>query len=126
MHGEVTRIERLTPQLIRVHLTGPGLDDFVDADRADAYVNLQFPPEGATYSAPFDQKAARELPPEQRPAGRRYTVRAWDPATRTLTIDFVVHGDEGIAGRWVQRAKPGDLVQLVGPGGNYNPAQDAD
>ena len=29
---------------------------------------------------------------------RTYTVRHWDPIRGELTIDFVVHGDEGVAG----------------------------
>jgi NADPH-dependent ferric siderophore reductase len=125
VHGVVESVERLSPQLVRVRLGGPGLDEFVDAGRADAYVNLQFPPPGAPYEVPFDAHAVRELPSEQRPVGRRYTVRAWDAGTRVLTLDFVVHGDDGVAGRWALHAKPGDLLQLKGPGGNYDPSPDA-
>src|SRR6478609_1625171 len=112
MHGEVVSVERLSPQLVRVRLGGPGLDGFVDAGRADAYVNLQFPPPGAPYAVPFDGPAVRELPAAQRPIGRRYTVRAWDEEHRILTLDFVVHGDEGVAGQWARSAQPGDLLQL--------------
>jgi NADPH-dependent ferric siderophore reductase len=38
-----------------------------------------------------------------------------------LTIDFVVHGDTGVAGPWAATASPGDLLQLNGPGGAYAP-----
>ena len=37
---------------------------------------------------------------------RTYTVREWDPEQGALTIDFVVHGDEGVAGPWAAGAKP--------------------
>ncbi len=57
---------------------------------------------------------------------RTYTVRAWDPDANRLTLDFVVHGDEGLAGPWAAAAKPGDLLQLVGPGGAYTPDPSAD
>ena len=43
-----------------------------------------------------------------------------------LTIDFVVHGDVGVAGPWARTAQPGDELDLVGPGGAYTPDPDAD
>ena len=42
-----------------------------------------------------------------------------------LTLDFVVHGDEGIAGPWSAGAQPGDEVLLSGPGGAWSPDPDA-
>lgn len=123
-HGRVEQVERLTPRLVRVVLGGPGLDAFEPTDSTDQYVNVVFPPEGAPYSVPFDVDEARTT--EHRPIGRRYTIRSWDPATRRVTIDFVVHGDVGVAGRWAQHAQPGDLLQFVGPSGGYRPDPDAD
>jgi NADPH-dependent ferric siderophore reductase len=64
-------------------------------------------------------------PREQWPRVRTYTVREWDPERGRLTIDFVVHGDEGVAGPWAAGAKPGDVLQLMGPGGGYTPSPDA-
>ena len=75
-------------------------------------MKLQFPREGA--------------PEDERPKVRTYTVREWDPDARRLTIDFVVHGDEGIAGPWAAAAAPGDTVDLRGPGGGYAPDPSAD
>jgi NADPH-dependent ferric siderophore reductase len=66
------------------------------------------------------------LPSEQRPVMRTYTVRAIDPIHHQLTIDFVTHGDEGVAGRWAMRAQPGDELIMSGPGGGYAPLLDAD
>jgi NADPH-dependent ferric siderophore reductase len=49
-----------------------------------------------------------------------------DGATRNqLTVDFVVHGDEGYAGPWAAAAQPGDTIDLLGPGGGYAPDPDA-
>jgi NADPH-dependent ferric siderophore reductase len=45
---------------------------------------------------------------------------------RGLTLDFVVHGDSGIAGPWARNARPGDEVLLQGPGGGYRPDPAAD
>jgi len=64
-------------------------------------------------------------PEDERPKVRTYTVREWDPDARLLTIDFVVHGDEGIAGPWAMTAAPGDTIDMRGPGGGYAPDPDA-
>ena len=57
---------------------------------------------------------------------RTYTVRAFDPAAGELTIDFVHHGDVGLAGPWAAAARPGDPLLLLGPGGAYAPDAAAD
>src|SRR6266699_119145 len=41
-----------------------------------------------------------------RPVRRRYTIRALDQASRTITLDVVLHGD-GPGERWVRAARPG-------------------
>ncbi len=53
-------------------------------------------------------------------------MRAWDAAAGELTIDFVHHGDAGVAGPWAAAARPGDRIQFMGPGGAYRPHPDAD
>jgi NADPH-dependent ferric siderophore reductase len=90
-------------------------------------VNLAFPPPGAPYDAEFEPAQVREHHDRQWwPARRRYTVRAWDPSTAQLTIDFVVHGDVGVAGAWAVHAEPGDVLVLEGPSGGYRPDPEAD
>lgn len=126
MYGEVVATERLTPQLVRVVLGGPGLDGFVLGEDADQYVNCSFLADDVPYSVPFEDEAVRELPREQRPFPRRITVRAWDPERRELTLDIAAHGDVGYAGRWASRAQAGDRLQLRGPAGGYRPHADAD
>lgn len=126
MYGTVVRTEQLTPQLRRVVLGGEGLADFVDPPSADAYVNAFFLPEQAPYAPPFDTETVRDLPREQRPYPRRYSVREWDRERRELTIDFVVHGDVGYAGRWATHAAPGDRLEMRGPAGDYSPPPGAD
>jgi NADPH-dependent ferric siderophore reductase len=125
-YGEVIQVQRLTPRLVRVLLGGDGLRELETTAWTDQYVNALFIPDGAPYEVPFDVDAARAGAPEHRPAGRRYTVRSWDPVRRELAIDFVVHGDVGVAGRWANRAHPGDLLQFTGPNGGYAPDPDAD
>lgn len=121
MHGRVEQVERISPGMVRVVLGGAGLEGFAMVPFTDAYVNLLFVPPQAPYAVPFDLTEARALERDAWPVPRRFSVRAWDQATRRLTIDFVVHGDEGTAGRWAQAARPGDLLQLAGPSGAYRP-----
>jgi NADPH-dependent ferric siderophore reductase len=126
-HAPVQRVERLGPHLVRIVVAGDELEGFGAGPFTDHYVKLQLPPQGAPYAAPFDVEEIRAtLPREQWPRTRTYTVRAWDPAANALTIDFVVHGDEGVAGPWAAAAQPGDVLQLQGPGGAYTPDPTAD
>ncbi|MEU6588969.1 siderophore-interacting protein [Streptomyces sp. NPDC046881] len=125
--AQVMRTERLTPHMQRVVLGGEGLAGFAADTCTDHYVKLLFGADGVTYPEPFDLERIRaEFPREQWPVTRTYTVRAWDPGRRELTLDFVVHGDEGLAGPWAVRAQPGDTVRFMGPGGAYAPDPEAD
>ncbi|MEV7566695.1 siderophore-interacting protein [Streptomyces tanashiensis] len=125
--ARVVHTERITPHMVRVVLGGPGLDGFAADTYTDHYVKLLFAPEGVTYPEPFDMERIRaEFPREQWPTTRTYTVRAWDAVHHELTIDFVVHGDEGLAGPWAARAQAGETVRFLGPGGGYAPDPAAD
>lgn len=108
-YGTVVRTEQLTPNMIRIVFGGPGLAGFESTGFTDQYVKVSLPVEGA-----------------DRPASRRYTIRHWDPDSREATIDFVVHGDLGVTGRWAAHAEPGDLLAMAGPSGGYRPDPDAD
>jgi NADPH-dependent ferric siderophore reductase len=111
----------------RVVLGGEGLADFAADTCTDHYVKLLFPPAGVTYPEPFDpQRIREELPREQWPVTRTYTVRQWDAEHRELTLDFVIHGDQGLAGPWAARVQPGETVFFMGPGGAYAPDPRAD
>ncbi|MGW1838686.1 siderophore-interacting protein [Streptomyces sp. NPDC002067] len=125
--AEVRRTEQLTPHMVRVILGGEGLAAFTAGTYSDHYIKLVFPLEGVAYPEPFDIAQIRaELPRDQWPRTRTYTVRAWDPERRELTVDFVIHGDEGIAGPWAAAAKPGEEIRFLGPGGAYIPGTTAD
>lgn len=99
----VARVERLSHSLVRVVVRGEALAEFAEPAFADSYVKVVF------------------RHPDGTDARRTYTVRAFDRAARELTMDFVVHGDAGLAGPWAAAARPGDDVLLQGPGGGYSP-----
>jgi NADPH-dependent ferric siderophore reductase len=106
----VIATERVTPHMVRIVFGGSALDGFAAGEFTDHYVKLKLPD-------PKDPATIRT---------RTYSVRAWDAEARRLTIDFVVHGDVGVAGPWARRARPGDELDLLGPGGAYTPDPDAD
>ena len=125
--GVVTRVEQLTPHMVRIVVGGPGVAAITAGQYTDHYVKVLFPPAGVTYPEPFDQAAIREtMPREQWPVVRTYTIRKWLPESGEMWIDFVVHGDAGIAGPWAANAQVGDPVRFMGPGGGYAPDPAAD
>jgi NADPH-dependent ferric siderophore reductase len=117
----VTSVSRVAPRLVSVLVTGDELDGFTDA-APTSHLKLFLPPAGAQ----------RLLLPEQGPDGgqawnhdeslrpviRTYTPRRYDPATRTLEIQLVLHG-EGPASDWARQVKVGDEVGVGGPGGRF-------
>ena len=126
---EVVRTEQLTPHLIRVVLGGKGFDTFVPNENTDAYVKIVFIREDvdvSTLPQPLTLDSFNELPVEHRPTVRTYTVRNADTERRELTIDFVVHGEHGVAGPWASAATPGQRAFLMGPSGAYAPDPAAD
>ena len=125
--ARVLRTEYVTAHMIRVLFGGEDLAGLGVGEFADAYVKLIFPAPGASYREPFEvDDIQRTLSPDQWPVMRSYTVRWWDSKAGELAIDFVYHGDEGIAGPWAAHARPGDEIQFRGPGGAYTPRKDAD
>lgn len=126
---EVLRTEQLTPHIVRVVLGGKGFDTFAPNDYTDAYVKIVFvrsDVDAAELPQPLTLDSFNELPVEHRPTVRTYTVRSVDTDKRELAIDFVVHGEHGVAGPWAMAAKPGQPAYLMGPSGAYAPDPAAD
>jgi len=105
--------ERLSPGMIRLRFRSEDLSAFRGSEFTDRYVKLVFGDPAA-------------LDRGERPTLRTYTALDPDPAAGTLAIDFVVHGDQGVAGPWAAAAEPGDTIHVRGPGGAYAPDPTAD
>jgi NADPH-dependent ferric siderophore reductase len=116
----VTAVSMIAPRLVSVLVTGDELDGFTNA-APTSHLKLFLPPAGSS----------ELLLPEQGPDGpvwnhdeslrpviRTYTPRRYDPATKTLEIQVVLHG-EGPASEWAQRVAVGDQVAVGGPGGRF-------
>lgn len=112
----VIRAFALTPHMRRIVFGGEDVAGFAFYRRSfGPYVKLHFVGEAGAPPDPRwtgDPAASLALAKGQRPPGRTYTVRDFDAAAGELTIDFVLHGDDGLASRWAGRASPGDVVVL--------------
>lgn len=95
---KVAAVERLTPHMIRVTLTGADLDGFVSAS-PDDHIKIFLPG--------LNGEVTR----------RDYTPRRYDPQAGTLVLDFVNH-DGGPAAAWARAARVGDRLEIGGPRGS--------
>jgi NADPH-dependent ferric siderophore reductase len=126
---EVVSTEQLAPHMVRVMLGGGGFDTFRPSEFTDSYVKFVFirtDIDVATLPQPLTLDSFADLPAEHQPSVRTYTVRRADQEARQITVDFVVHGEHGVAGPWALAAQPGDTVHLMGPSGAYAPDPAAD
>ncbi|MFF8957322.1 siderophore-interacting protein [Streptomyces sp. NPDC014894] len=123
----VTRVERITPHMVRVTFGGEDLTEFTDVS-PDQHVKLFFsrqadrapviPPMPADGDVNRWHAAYLAMPEAERPWMRSYTIRAHDPGRHEVDIDFVIHGEGGSSGpaaRWAAGAVPGDVVGMLGP-----------
>lgn len=123
----VLRREQLSPHMVRIVAGGPGFDTFTPSSSTDAYCKIWFGRDGKPLDGTVPLEELRERTPrEDWPVSRTYTVRWVDTARRELAMDFVVHGDEGLAGPWANSAQPGDVLTFGGPGGGFAPDPAAD
>lgn len=122
---EVCRVADVTPGMRRVTLTGTQLETFTNADGHvepaftstgfDDDIRLLFAYPGETGPVlPVMVDGSVTFAAGRRPLARAYTVRRYDPRTRELEVDFVVHGS-GVATAWARGAGPGDRMHIAGP-----------
>jgi len=103
---ELSSREWITPNYVRVRLTGEDLAGFTSLG-SDDHMRLFFAAEGA---APASVEELRAQP------SREYTPLSW--GENWLDVEFVVHGDQGVAGPWAASAPLGSLVGVGGPRGS--------
>jgi NADPH-dependent ferric siderophore reductase len=130
---EVTKSERISPNVVRVTFGGEGLGKFTPLG-FDQWFRLFLPRPGQdslklptrTSGLWYAQYLATAKP--KRPYVRNYTVRAYRPDG--LDVDFVVHvdadGHSGPASAFALAAKPGDQVGLLDQGVGYHPRAEHD
>ena len=126
---EVVRAEQLAPHMVRVVLggsgKGTGFDTFTPIESTDSYVKLVFVEDDVDVGA-LEQPLTQDSFQAVDHTVRTYTVRRADAERRQITIDFVVHGEHGVAGPWAAAAAPGKRIFVMGPNGAYAPDPTAD
>jgi NADPH-dependent ferric siderophore reductase len=115
---EVVSVSRINPRLVSVWVSGDALEGFqIDAPTGHIKVFLPQPGQDAPLLPEFLPEG-QVIPDDARPAVRTYTPRRFDAATRTLEVQFVLHG-AGPASEWAERASVGDKLVVAGPGGRF-------
>jgi NADPH-dependent ferric siderophore reductase len=115
----VVAVSRIAPRLVSVSVTGDALDGFaIEAPTAHIKVFLPLPGQTAPLLPEFLPEG-QVVADEERPAVRTYTPRRFDARTRTLEVQFVLHG-VGPASEWAERVRVGDKLAVAGPGGRFS------
>ena len=114
--ARVVRVTDLTPHMRRITFAGADLARY---DAFDMHLHLIIPPPGQPPQWPVPGVDGIPVWPqgEGAPALRTYTIRHIDVAAGELDIDFVMHPDSGPGAAFAERARTGDVVGLLGPGG---------
>ncbi len=117
--AEVVSVSNISPRLVSVLVTGDDLNAFADA-APTSHLKVFLPAEGqAEPLLPEFVPDGTVIAEDARPVVRTYTPRRYDPATKTLEIQFLLHGT-GPAAAWAERVKPGDKLAVAGPGGRFS------
>lgn len=69
----------------------------------------------------FENGRPRWTNPADKPYSRTYTVRAYDAAACTFTVDFVLHGDNGPASAFACQVEIGQTVAINAPRNTKDP-----
>jgi NADPH-dependent ferric siderophore reductase len=88
------RVELVTPHMKRITIDGSCLPAF-RAGLPAQWLKV-FVPTGDKQNVP----------------GRAYTVRRFDPVSKKLDLDFLLHGDNGPVSAWAARVKPGESFEI--------------
>jgi NADPH-dependent ferric siderophore reductase len=97
---EVVSVSKITPRLVSVLVRGDALEGF-RIEAPTSHVKVFLTEEG-----------------QDEPVVRTYTPVRFDEASKTLELQFVLHG-VGPASEWAERVAPGDKLAVAGPGGRF-------
>lgn len=123
---EVARVTDVTPLMRRVTFAGPGVATYAHDPSRVPNIKLVFPDPAGELTLPVGDASGRLTWPDPtvRQRVRTYTVRRLDAENAEMDVDFVRHGDEGLASGWAERARPGSLIGAAGGGGITAPPSD--
>ena len=116
--AKVVATERLTPKMARITLQSDEFSSFVSLAYDDHCKVFFAEPGQSEFPVPTRGENGLIWPNGARPEARDYTPRSYDNEKKTLTLDFVLHGD-GPASGWAEKAGPGDTIGVGGPRGSF-------
>ncbi|QAV69172.1 siderophore-interacting protein [Salinibacterium sp. UTAS2018] len=119
-HLTVSAVSHPTPSIARITLTGDELDGFVSGGPTD-HVKVFFPdPATGILTPPTVTADGFKRAGDSKVIYRDYTPLGFrsDGVRHELDLDFVAHGDEGVASAWAAHASVGDPIMIAGPRGS--------
>lgn len=112
-------MSRITPRMVSVLVSGDALEGFtINAPTAHIKVFLPVPGQAAPMLPEFLPEG-QVIADDAKPFVRTYTPRRFDPSSRTLEVQFLLHG-VGPASEWAERVTVGDKLVVAGPGGRFS------
>lgn len=97
----VTNKKLITPHMLRMTLGGENIKN-IPEDQESGYVKLVIPTDDI--QAPENNKSLM----------RTYTIR--HQRSDSIDVDFMLHGDSGLASNWAKHAKVDDTITIAGVG----------
>lgn len=107
----------VSPHLRRIVFHSPDLSDYPAEHGNGAPLKILLPREaGQTPELPeWTSRGARFPEGAVKPFARTYTLRDFDAEECTLTIDFVLHGDNGPASAFAEHVSVGQTIGVSAP-----------
>lgn len=112
----VTNTQSITPRVRRITFSTTDMARFEKQDAIHLRIMVNF-------DDFLTQRKSQGPDPDVVPVWRRYTVRAVDPSSNHVMIDFFLHDTDGPGVNWAKSAQPGDKVGISSLSGcGFKPA----
>jgi NADPH-dependent ferric siderophore reductase len=120
----VTRVVELNPVMRRITLSAPEIRDY-SLLGPDEYFGLLMPGADGRLHLPDPERsnvraAVSEMPEDEQPGLRWYTIRSIRRSEGEVDVDIVTHGDSGPGSAWATSARVGDTAGFRSGGALYS------
>lgn len=120
----VTRVVELNPVMRRITLSAPEIRDY-SLLGPDEYFGLLMPGADGRLHLPDPERsnvraAVSEMPEDEQPGLRWYTIRGIRRREGEVDVDIVTHGDSGPGSAWATSARVGDTAGFRSGGALYS------
>lgn len=120
----VTRVVELNPVMRRITVTAPELSGY-SLLGPDEYFGLLMPGADGQLHLPDPERsnvraAVSEMPEDEQPGLRWYTIRSLRRREGEIDVDIVTHGDSGPGSAWATSVQVGDTAGFRSGGALYS------